>query len=204
MANSMNTPGGSSGGQQAPIPMRHLGELPQDTTAEEHGGVESSDAIGRSATPTEQAQRSAGEQVAPSRSASSSAASPQKDARRQTDTGNPVPVVPEHGHAPNSEVVGASGGTDASAGARQSGSKGGPGGQSLREELAGKAAPGTPGGSVQDESRPNAPGADAVGGTGLGSTASAGDTRTGTGSTSGSGTALTGGGTSGGRDPGVS
>lgn len=204
MANSMNTPGGSSGGQQTPIPMRHLGELPQDTSAEEHGGGESSDAIGRPATPTEQSRRSAGEQASSARPASSSAASPQKDARHQTDTGNPVPVVPEHGHASSSEVVGSSGGTDAAAGARQSGSKGGPGGQSLREELAGKAAPGTPGGSIQDTSRSNAPGADAVGGTSLGSTASASDTRTGTGSTSGSGTALTGGGTSGGRDPGVS
>jgi hypothetical protein len=124
VASNMNTPGSSSGGKQAPIQMRHLGELPQDTSAEEHGGMESSDAIGRSATPTEQAQRSAGEQASPSRQASSSVSPPQKDAQQQPDTGNPVPVIPEHGHASTSEVAGSAGGTDAAAGARQSGSNG--------------------------------------------------------------------------------
>lgn len=32
---------------QAQPPMRHLGQLPQDTTAEEHGGVPTSDAVGK-------------------------------------------------------------------------------------------------------------------------------------------------------------
>jgi uncharacterized membrane protein len=104
------------------------------------------------------------------------------------------------GGAGNSAIVGASGGTDAAAGARLSGSKGGPGGPSPRQT---SDAAGAPGGSVQGNAINPASGAGAAGGTGLGSAATADETRTGTGTTSGSGTALTGGGMSGARDAGV-
>jgi hypothetical protein len=106
------------------------------------------------------------------------------------------------GHAPAGAVVGASGGTDAAAGARLSGSKGGPGGTRLRQNADAAGATGAPGGAVQGDSI--SPAAGAPGGTGLGSAATADDTRTGTGTSSGSGTALTGGGMSGARDAGVS
>jgi len=96
--------------------------------------------------------------------------------------------------------VGAAGGTDASAGAMQSGSKG------LKHEEGPRAAdatgvPGSPGGTIAGESISAAAGA-TTGGTGLGEAASADDTRTGTGTTAGSGSSLTGGGTSAGRDAG--
>lgn len=101
-----------------------------------------------------------------------------------------------------SAIVGAAGGTDASAGARLSGSKGGPGGPSLREQVDAADVSGTAGGEREGERVSPAAGADAAGGTGLGTAASASDTRTGT--SSGSGTALTGGGMSGARDAGTS
>lgn len=196
MASNMNTPGGSPGEKQGPIPMRHLGELPQDTSAEEHGGVESSDAMGESATPTEQAQRSAANQEA-----SPASATTRQDDRDVSRPSNPVPVQNQDPHPSTAEIVGASGGTDAAAGAKLSGSKGGPG---PKDKVEPGNVTGAPGGSLQGDAPADTPGSAPVGGTGLGSTASASDTRTGTGSTSGSGTALTGGGKSGGRDPGVS
>jgi hypothetical protein len=111
---------------------------------------------------------------------------------------------PVHQHAaPASVTVGAAGGTDASAGAKLSGSRGGPGGPSLRESGYGTGVPGTPGGMMQGDQISPAAGANVAGGTGLGSAASADDTRTGTGTTSGSGTSLTGGGQSGARDAGI-
>lgn len=121
-----------------------------------------------------------------------------------TRTAQPRPA--STGQPSTREVVGAAGGTDAAAGAQTSGSKGGPGGESLRKTAASTNsgdATGAPGGATQSDDKRTAPGAGAVGGTGLGSTASASDTRTGTGSTSGAGSALTGGGTSGARDAGI-
>lgn len=103
-----------------------------------------------------------------------------------------------------SAVVGATGGTDAAAGAKLSGSKGGPGGPSPRKTVDSTGVPGTPGGMVQGESISPGAGAEAAGGTGLGSAATADDTRTGTGTASGLGTGLTGGGMSGARDAGIS
>ncbi|HYD94985.1 MAG TPA: SRPBCC family protein [Noviherbaspirillum sp.] len=127
--------------------------------------------------------------------------------RMQQDTAQAQPA-PET--APNRQpglgntaaAVGAAGGTDAAAGAQQSGSKGVSSTPGLRQLTDAEGVPGTPGGSVQGDSVTPAAGANAAGGTGLGSTASADDTRTGTGTASGSGTALTGGGASGGRDAG--
>lgn len=94
-------------------------------------------------------------------------------------------------------LIGALGGTDASAGAALSGSKtGGPGGSSPREmDKADKAAGSINEAGEVDNLSPGA-GAYAAGGTGLGSAASAADTRTGT----GTGTAS--GGASAGRVPG--
>lgn len=93
-------------------------------------------------------------------------------------------------------VVGNHGGTDAAAAAQLSGSKGGPGGTSLRQYADAKCSPGSPEGALQGDSI-----SPVAGGTGLGTSATADDTRTGTGTSSRSGTALTGGGMSGARVP---
>lgn len=106
-------------------------------------------------------------------------------------------------HAGTAAVVGALGGTDAAAGAKLSGSKGGPGGASLRELVDNSGTADISDGTAAGNDVSPGAGANAAGGTGLGSTATADDTRTGTGSSSGSGTALTGGGMSGARGPGV-
>ncbi|GGY62003.1 hypothetical protein [Pseudoduganella albidiflava] len=105
----------------------------------------------------------------------------------------PVPAQPAP--APTgAEVVGAAGGTDASAAARQSGNTG-PGGKGLRDDgVDATGMPGTPGGTVSTDRMRPATDSAAAGGTGLGEAASAADTRTGTGTSSGHGTSLTGGG----------
>jgi len=104
--------------------------------------------------------------------------------------------APMGGHAPTAAVVGAAGGTDASAGAKMSGSKG-PDAPGLRESTT---AEGAAGSAVKGDAV--TPGAGSPGGTGLGAAGSAEDTRTGTGGTSGSASSLTGGGMSGARDAG--
>ena len=181
MAGNMNT----SGDRQAPIPMRHLGELPQDTTSEVHGGVESSDAAGHSVPAQEQAARSAANQQTDQ---SDRQPAGQADITRNADADNPEPPHSGPAHAPNAQVVGTHGGTDAAAGAQLSGSKGPASGATATE----KDASGTAGGSAQGDARADTPGANPVGGTGLGSTASVSPARTGTGDSSASGTALSG------------
>jgi hypothetical protein len=184
-----------------PIQMRHLGEMPQDTTAEQHGGVPSSDAIGKSRPVTEQSMIASASQTQ-----SIDQARPQPDTQHASPTNSAPPSGGHPAAAPEgigaSAVVGASGGTDAAAGAHLSGSKGGPGGPSPRQTSDATGAPGTPGGMIEGNAVSPAAGAGAAGGTGLGDTATASDTRTGTGTTSGSGTVLTGGGMSGARDAG--
>jgi uncharacterized membrane protein len=180
---------------EAPIQMRHLGEMPQDTTAEEHGGVPTSDAIGKAMSPA-----TPGSTAAVNQMETGGQPEPQADTGRTAEDDAPASLG---GHAPVGTVVGAAGGTDAAAGARLSGSKGGPGGASLRQTTDAAGVTGAPEGAVRGDAS-EAASAGAAGGTGLGSSASASDTRTGTGTTSGSGTALTGGGASGGRDAGVS
>lgn len=95
-----------------------------------------------------------------------------------------------------SDIAGAGGGTDAGAGAKMAGGQGGPGGAGLRATDA-QDMPGTPGGSPQAGA--GSPAAGAVGGTGLGSSATADDTRGGTGTTTGSATSVAGGDPSGGN-----
>lgn len=102
--------------------------------------------------------------------------------RKQPD--NPVPVtapggamelspssskdsVNGSGDAGASAVVGASGGTDAAAGAQRSGSKGGPGGPDLRELTDNAAESGAPGDPAKEKDISPAAGANAAGGTGL-------------------------------------
>jgi hypothetical protein len=82
-------------------------------------------------------------------------------------------------------LVGGLGGTDASAAARQSGSKGGPGGPSLREQADAAGVPGTLGGNVEAGAASPAAGAGAAGGTGLGETSTADYTRSGGGQSAG-------------------
>lgn len=88
------------------------------------------------------------------------------------------------------DIVGAAGGTDASAGAQMSGNQG-PGGAGLRQTDA-AGTPGSPGGS--SGAAGGTPGAGAIGGTGLGQADTADDTRTGTGSSTGQGTSVAAGG----------
>ncbi|MDB5919678.1 MAG: hypothetical protein JWR40_3912, partial [Massilia sp.] len=68
--------------------------------------------------------------------ASSSQGNQPADPHSDTPSAGTQPVAPQPAPAPTgADVVGAAGGTDAAAGAQQSGSKhGGPGGASLREE----------------------------------------------------------------------
>ncbi|MDB5948682.1 MAG: hypothetical protein JWR65_537, partial [Massilia sp.] len=77
--------------------------------------------------------------------ASSSQGNQPADPHSDTPSAGTQPVAPQPAPAPTgADVVGAAGGTDAAAGAQQSGSKhGGPGGASLREE--GTDAAGAPG-----------------------------------------------------------
>ncbi|HEY8607944.1 MAG TPA: SRPBCC family protein [Noviherbaspirillum sp.] len=190
----------------APVPMRHLGQMPQDTTAEEHGGVPTSDAIGR---PVPAANAVQGATGAARQGMQQGGRQPAQQAGGQPpQAGTALQSAPQSTHQPPpaggaAAVVGAAGGTDAAAGAHLSGSKGGPGGPSLRETADASGVPGTPGGSLQGDAVTPVPGSDAVAGTGLGAAATADDARTGTGTASGSGTALTGGGGSGGRDAGI-
>ena len=97
-----------------------------------------------------------------------------------------------------SEIVGAAGGTDASAAAAQSGNRG-PGGAGMRQQGAAEGMPGAPGGSLGGGGSPAA-GASA-GGNAMGEAASADDTRTGTGTSSGHGTSVAGGDPSSGATP---
>lgn len=104
------------------------------------------------------------------------------------------PVTPQHPAPTGAEVVGAAGGTDASAAAKQSGNSG-PGGEGLRgADVDATGVPGTPGGTVSADRMSPAADSAVAGGTGLGEAATADDTRTGTGTSSGHGTSLAGGG----------
>ncbi|GIZ52797.1 SRPBCC family protein [Noviherbaspirillum aridicola] len=189
--------------QAAPIPMRHLGEMPQDTTAEVHGSVPTSDAIGRPAAAMNAVAEPPPQPELPQRAQAAPAAqggtAPQAASMPRQDAGGDV--RDRQLTAGNAAVAGAAGGTDAAAGARMTGGKGG-GGTGPRHADA-QDLTGAAGGSLEGDRVSPAAGADAAGGTGLGSAVSAGDTRTGTGTSSGSGTALTGGGASGGRDAGI-
>lgn len=174
-------------GSGASPQMRHIGEMPQDTTMEQHGGVPTSDAAGKRVSVSEPWNAPMSGRVS------------QSTRDNTSSTQHPTSGPPDKGTA---AVVGSHGGTDAAAGAQLSGSKGGPGGTSPRQnEVSG--APGNPGGTVESGKLSPAAGAAAAGGTGLGSAATADDTRTGTGTSSGAGTTLTGGGLSGTRGPGI-
>jgi hypothetical protein len=94
------------------------------------------------------------------------------------------------------EIVGASGGTDAAAGAKMSGSSG-PGGISLREEADAAGVPGSPGGSFGGGGGPAA-GAGAAGGTSPGEAADAGTTGPGVAGSEGAGLGASGGNPAGG------
>ena len=169
------------------VDMRHLGQMPQDTAAEPHGGTPASDARGNAS-----AQTGVG---------ANAVSGGQKQAQRPAQPG-PGSAAPGQGAAGMSAVAGAAGGTDASAGAQLSGSHGAGGDNSLRKESDAAGVTGAPGGAVRGDAVTPGAGANAAGGTGLGASASADDTRTGTGTASGSGTALTGSGTSAARDAG--
>lgn len=176
----------ASGGMDG---MRHVGQMPHDTSAERHGGVPAPDAAGKVA-----------QQGVPPQSQGA-----------QASRGAPAPdlqAVPERGTQPGAgraadggstgvdgtaAAVGAAGGTDASAGARMSGSKGPGHGSGAPGGAATAGSTDVQGGGAQGNSVSPAAGASAAGGTGLGSSATADDTRTGTGTESGGGTALTGG-----------
>lgn len=173
---------GQSPSASGSVPMRHIGEMPQDTSGARHGGTPSSDAKGRSEL------------------ASNPQPSPPPLGQASAAPERPAHVPPGTGTA---AVVGALGGTDAAAGARLSGSKGGPGGPSPRELSDAEGVPGSPGGMVQGDAVSPAAGATAAGGTGLSSAATADDTRTGTGTSAGTATGLTGGGLSGTHGPGI-
>jgi hypothetical protein len=175
-------------GSAASVQMRHIGEMPQDTTTEQHGGVPTSDATGRRVSVSEPWNAPMTGRVS------------QSTRDNIASTQHPTSPPPDKGTA---AVVGSHGGTDAAAGAQLSGSKGGgPGGSGLRDKDA-SGAPGSPGGMVEGGKVSPGAGGDIAGGTGLGSAATADDTRTGTGTSSGSGTSLTGGGLSGTRGPGI-
>jgi hypothetical protein len=186
---SDGSPQTSAGGNAAaPLPMRHLGDMPQDTASEQHGGVPTSDPAGKPSYPAFRDSMGGVYEIhdAPATQASAPAATPGNSslAANASPPDKPAP-------AGMSATIGAAGGTDASAGAQLSGSKGGPGGPSPREEAGASSAPGTPGGELEGERISPGAGADAAGGTGLGTAASADDTRTG-------------GGMSGARDAGTS
>lgn len=190
MAGNMNR----TGENQRPIPMRHLGELPQDTTAPEHGGVESSDAMGHSASATEQEGRSAvnqgaepdAGQQAPARDTASSPQASRQSPENASGPGNPQPVHTGPAHKPGSAVVGAAGGTDASAGAQLSGSKGSASSKPPPNTVAPGGPTGAPGGALQGGTPADSAASNPAAGTGLGSAgASASDARTGTGTSSG-------------------
>lgn len=150
---------------------RHVGQMPQDTSAEGHGSTPTSDAMGKSMQQgrqddmnRKQAADSAAFQAQPERVQ-------QPGAGRAADDGTGV--------GGTAAAVGAAGGTDASAGARMAG---GPAGKDHTGAPGGSATAGTtePNEAAADGGGSPAAGADAAGGARLGGAdvgADAGDTR---------------------------
>jgi hypothetical protein len=141
---------------------RHVGQMPQDTSGERHGGTPTSDSMGKSVQPEQQ--EDAGRKPA----TGSAALQSQPERGRQPGAGHAADGGT--GVGGTAAAVGAAGGTDASAGARMAGGAPAKGGAGTTE----------PSGTATAGGGSPAAGAAAAGGTSLGGAdmgADAGDTR---------------------------
>lgn len=122
---------------QPPGPTRHVGQMPQDTSMETRSGSPASDAM---AAPRQQEQQ--GSLGAQTQQATGRAVPASSEPGKAQQSASGRPAERGTGVGGTAAVVGAAGGTDASAGARMAGSKGAAGSTGMPEEAKGGIAGG--------------------------------------------------------------